>query len=226
MPGMMRAAAGVGILLATACGDWSTGPSDAATVRVVNLTANTVDISANGTVPVTFGNVPFAVPTGCLRLDPGTVDLSLSTTFGREAVGSVQPLLTQFTDYAIVAYTGEDWTTQFLVLENEYAPLPGQSGLRIVDLSPDHLLLPSGVEVGFDVYAPGRVLRSINFGEQTPFFSVPAGANLIQLRYAGTSEVALSVTAGSLAPGVNHTLIIAPSPTSASAVRGVLLTAC
>jgi hypothetical protein len=217
-------------IAASACGiDLTGAPSCSATVRFVNLTTTTLDVSANGSTGAGFASLSFARPTTCLFVDPGTsFTFTESVGVGGSLVGAFTPALGAGGDYTIVAYTGDDWLTHFVALENSYDAAPGQSGLRVSVLTPTPR--PLDMVVSDSRGSVVAVQRSIRFEQTTPFFSVPSGLNLVSVsdrnEITGTSRLVLTLPFRSLLPSETYTLIVAPSLTNLDGYRPLLVSGC
>jgi len=217
-------AALVPLCLLAACGgddDINSPNVSVATVRFINATNTTIDVSNAGTVASGNGNLAFGGSSTCMTVRTTGTALAFTQAGTTTAIPGFTPSFNangNFTVVAIPTSTG----TQFLTLDNSaFTATSGQAGLRIVNAasgSGSIIALGGGAVLGSGVGVP--------FGTGGSFISVAAGPQAITFNTGtGTTTVANAGTLN-LTAGQNYTLIVAPAAVGSTALRTFLVPGC
>jgi hypothetical protein len=192
-----------------------------ATVRFINATNTTIDVSNAGTVATGNGNLAFGASSTCMKVNTTGTGLTFSQAGTTTPIPGFTPSFNtngNFTVVAIPTSTG----TQFLTLDNSgFTATAGQAGLRVVNAASGTgsiVALGGGTVLGTGTGVP--------FGTGGSFISVAAGSQAITFNTGtGTATVANAGTLN-LTAGQNYTLVVAPAAAGSTALRTFLVTGC
>ncbi len=175
--------------------------SSKARVRVVHASpdAPAVDVWVNN--GKAFSNIPFKGITSYASLDSGSYNVQVVPA------GATEPVVIQATldlkggtDYTVVA-VGQLAAIEPLVLtDNNSAPAAGKAHVRFVHASPDAPAVDIAVKGGPVLF------RNIPFKGVGDYLPVDAGTYDLDVRVAGTDNVALSVPGVKLSQGTVYTI--------------------
>lgn len=175
--------------------------SGKARVRVVHASpdAPAVDILVNSAKA--FSNVPFKGITQYASLDAGSYNVQVVPT------GAAEPVVIQATldlkggtDYTVIALGTLANIEPLVLTDNNSAPAAGKAHVRFVHASPDAPAVDIAVKGG-PVLFSGVPFKGV--GDYLP---VDAGTYDLEVRVAGTSNVALSVPGVKLNAGTVYTI--------------------
>ena len=175
-----------------------TGPR----VRVVHASpdAPAVDVWVDGSIA--FENAPFKGITPYATLSAGTHNFQVVPTGATEPVvidGDYDLQMDQ--DYTIAAVGRLENIEPLAIADDNTLPAAGQARVRFVHLS------PNAPEVDIAVADGGPVLfAGVEFKEAMDYLSVDAGTYDLEVRPAGTEDVALSVPGVALEDGAVYTV--------------------
>lgn len=198
---------------------------NAATVRVVNATATSLDVASSGSVAAGNANLAFGAPSTCTTTDATTPNLTVRNSGSATALAGFSPAFAAGSKYIVLAYDANGVTQFITFATSTFTPGSGKGGLKVVDVAPG-----TG---NFDVYvtAPGAALgavsaTSLSSGGSTNFFSVDAGTQQVRLTNSGTQTVAFIAGSQSFTAGRNYVLVIAPPATGTTELRSFLVGSC
>lgn len=222
------------VLSASACDDdddEGTGPTNTATVRVVNTTGQALDVGTGGTFGATSSNIGFGASSACLEVPVGANGLTFrqngqAQTFS--PAGFNGSALAAGGNYTLViggapgAFTANTFT-------NTYAGATTQSGaVRVVNAT-----------TGSDAYnlyvgASGALpatANQTNFGAgtaSTAWFPIAAGQGAVRLTTGtGASQTtAFESAAFPVTANQYQTLVIANPAAGASTLRAFTVASC
>ncbi len=200
----MKRLLGVLVALVLVAGAASTALADGhnARVRVVHASpdAPAVDVWVNDSVA--FSNAPFKGITDYAGLEPATYNVKVVPTGATEPVVIEADLdLAAQTDYTVVAVNTLDNIEPLVLVDNNSRPAAGKAHVRFVHASPNAPAVDIAVADG------GPVLFSnIAFKAVGDYLPVDAGAYDLEVRVAGTEDVALEVPGVSLQEGSVYTI--------------------
>ena len=173
---------------------------DEASVRVVHASpdAPNVDVWVDGTKVLT--DVPFTAVSDYLPLPAGDHNVQVTATGSTDPVIDADLTLEAGTSYTVAA-TGLLADITATVLVDDRTPASGQSKLRVFHASPS---APPAVDVAV---TDGPVLvEELAYPEATDYLSVDPGEYALEIRAAGETDSALTLTA-TLEAGQNYTAI-------------------
>ena len=181
------------------------GAADEARVRVIHASpdAPNVDVYANGNAVLT--DVPFEASSGYMAVPAGNYTFEVFPA-GADA-NATDPVLTidanleAGTDYTVAAI-GEVANIEAAVfVDNNAAPAAGQAHINVIHAGPD----APAVDVAV---ARGPVLVSdLSFGEKQGPLPAEAATYDLEVRPAGTEDVALALDGVALEDGMIYTLV-------------------
>ena len=216
-------AALVPLVALAACGDDddTTGLTSTATVRFINATNTTIDVTNSGIVSTGNGNLAFGANSTCMTVSTTGTGLIFTQAGTTTAITGFTPSFNANGNFTVIAYTTSTGTA-FVTLDNSgFTPTTGQAGLRVFNAASG-----SGSIVavsGTTVLGTGT---GVPFGTGGGFISVPSGSTPIAFNTgAGTATVANAGTLN-LTAGQNYTLIVAPAAAGSTALRTFLVTGC
>jgi hypothetical protein len=175
-----------------------------ARVRVIHASpdAPAVDIYANGNR--VLSNVPFKTASDYLSVPAGSYTFEVRPAGAAPAsapVLSATARLEAGTDYTVAALGRLAEIKAGVFIDNNAAPAAGNAHVKVIHASPD--------APAVDVYANNSVavVQNISFGEAQGPVPVPAGTYNLQIRPAGTTQVALPVDGVAVQAGRVYTFV-------------------
>jgi hypothetical protein len=210
-------------LLAGCNGDDSdtTGTVAVATVRFINVTGTTIDVSNAGLVATGNGNIAFGATSACIPVLVTGTGLAFTQAGTTTVIPGFTPSFVAGGNYTVIAYPTSGGT-QFAVIDNtSFTPTSGQAGLRIFNAASGSgglVVLGGGTALG-----PGT---GVAFGTAGAFINVNAASQAITFNTgSGTAVVANAGTLSFIA-GQRYTLVVAPAAVGSTTLRTVLVTGC
>lgn len=203
----VAATAGTAILAGAMIAGAAAQGTDQGRVRIMHASpdAPAVDIFVEGEKAVT--NLAFQEDTGYIALPAGTYNVKV---FPAPSDGSGAPALEADLDveagkdYTVLA-VGQlgDGSLELLPLEdNNAAPAAGQAHIRLIHASPDAPAVDVGVaETGTNVFT------NVAFKGVGAYTPVPAGTYDLEVKVAGTSDVAKAIPGLALQDGAVYTAV-------------------
>lgn len=181
------------------------GANDDARVRVIHASpdAPNVDVYANG--DQVLSDVPFGESSGYLTVPAGAYNFEVyaagSNPDTDDAVLSVDATVAASTDYTVVATNEVASLEAGLFEDNNSAPAQGQAHIYVIHAGPD--------APAVDIAAAGSsvLIDNLNFGERAGPLPVDAGTYDLEVRPAGTEDVALPLDGVSLERGKIYTFV-------------------
>ena len=181
-----------------------------ARIRLVNATANILDLASNGVVAagnaaIQFGEVSSCTPTNALR-----PDLTVRRAGTLVPIPGLASAYQSGVNYTVIAFTGSGVATQFATEADLFTPILGEAALRVFNASPPG--------TSYDVYVtvPGASLDST-----PPTFSNVLGSTFsafgnasagtprqVRVTFAGSKNVLVDVGNTALIEGQVVTLVI------------------
>jgi hypothetical protein len=200
----MKRLLGILVALVLVAGAASTALADGhnARVRVVHASpdAPAVDVWVNDNVA--FSNAPFKGITDYAGLEPGTYNVKVVPAGATEPVVIDADLdLAAQTDYTVVAVNTLDNIEPLVLVDNNSKPAAGKAHVRFVHASPDAPAVDIAVADGGPVLFSNVAFKAI--GDYLP---VDAGTYNLEVRVAGTEDVALEVPGVALEDGSVYTI--------------------
>jgi hypothetical protein len=181
------------------------GAADNARVRVIHASpdAPNVDVYANGNAVLT--DVPFEVSSGYLEVPAGAYTFEVypagANAQSSDPVLTIEAGLEAGTDYTVVAQGDVANIEAGVYVDNNAAPAAGQAHIYVVHAGPD----APAVDVAV---AGGPVLVSdLAFGERAGPLPVDAATYDLEVRPAGTQDVALALDGVQLQAGMIYTFV-------------------
>jgi hypothetical protein len=181
------------------------GAADEARVRVIHASpdAPNVDVYANGNAVLT--DVPFKASSGYLAVPAGDYTFEVypagANADTTDAVLTIEASLTAGTDYTVVAQGAVADIEAGVFVDNNAAPATGKAHINVIHAGPD----APAVDVAV---AGGPVLVSnLAFGEKAGPLPVDAATDGLEVRPAGTQDVALAVDGVKLECGKVYTFV-------------------
>jgi hypothetical protein len=182
------------------------GAASKAMVRVMHASpdAPAVDVYVNG--DVVLSDVPFKAISDYLALDAGSYDLGIKAA----GAAAADPYVLEANDVAVesgkaytVAATGVLASIQFTILVDNPKASTDTAKLRVVHFSPD----TPAVDVGLKGTPPDEALvKGLEFPKASEYLAVPGGTYDIEVRPAGTDQVALDLSGTKLQDGKNYSV--------------------
>lgn len=221
-------AALVPFCLLAACGsddDNVTGTnSNTATVRFINATGTTIDVSNAGTVGASNSNLGFGTSSTCMTVNTSGTNgtgLAFNNAGTSTALSGFTQNFAAGGNYTVIAYPSSAGT-QFITLSNAgFTPTSGSAGLRIFNAasgSGSLVALGNGTALGTGT--------GVSFGTAGTFMNVTAGSQAITFNTGtGTATVANAGTLN-LTAGQTYTLVVGPAATGSSALRTFIVGGC
>lgn len=192
------------LLSVSAVGAMAAGhEADEAKVRVLHASpdAPAVDIYVNGAE--TLSDVPFGVISDYLVVPAGEYQIQVFAASEEPATeGAVIDAMLTFEagTMTTVAATNNLATIEAQVIADAPAPVADQAQVRIVHLSAD----APAVDIAPDGAAP--IVAALAYPDATEYLTVPAGDYDLEVRPAGTMDVALQLDPVTLAAGNSYTV--------------------
>jgi hypothetical protein len=171
-----------------------------ARVRVVHASpdAPAVDVWVNDNAA--FTNAPFKGITNYANLDTGSYNIKVVPTGATEPVVIEADLDLEAKDYTIVALGKLETIEPLVLVDNNSAPEAGKAHVRFVHASPDAPAVDIAVKDGPVLFS------NIAFKEVGEYLPVDAGTYDLEVRVAGTTDVALEVPGLALQDGTVYTV--------------------
>ncbi|MBS3792966.1 DUF4397 domain-containing protein [Candidatus Bipolaricaulota bacterium] len=171
-------------------------------VRVAHLSpdAPAVDIWVND--GVVLSDVPYKAVSDYLELPSGSHRIRVTPTGESEPVvidATVEFESDKAYTVAATGFLGED-DLQPLVLVDDRFTMMNESKIRFVHTSPDAPAVDVGQSDGSVVFG------DVAFRESSTYAQLPAGSYDLEVRVAGTMDIALSVPGVMLEEGTNYTV--------------------
>lgn len=155
-----------------------------------------IDNSKKNTSALTFPN-----NTGYLMLDPGTRNVKVNVSGTSTTVIDANLSLTKDMNYSVFAVDSVSKISAVVLTDDLSAPAAGKAHVRFVHLS------PNAPAVDVAVASSGAVVFGNKaFKEYTAFTPLDAGTYNLDVRVAGTSNVALVLPAITLEAGKIYTV--------------------
>ena len=203
-----------------ACSD-STSTDDTATVRFINATNSSIDVSNSGTVGTGNGSLGFGSNSSCMNVKTNGNTLSFMSAGTSTAITGFTQSFDQGGNYSVIAYPNGSSTSFATISNGSFTPNSGQSGLRIFNAASG-----SGSLVANSGGSALGTGTGVGFGTAGSFMSVPSGSSTITFNTGtGTSTVA-NTGALNFTAGQNYTLVVAPAATGSSTLRTFLVSGC
>jgi hypothetical protein len=171
-----------------------------ARVRAVHASpdAPAVDVLVND--GAAFTNAPFKGITDYANLDTGTYNIKVVPTGATEPVVIEADLDLEAKDYTIVALGTLENIEPLVLVDNNSAPAEGKAHVRFVHASPDAPAVDIAVKGGPVLFS------NIAFKEVGDYLPVDAATYDLEVRVAGTENVALEVPGLALEAGTVYTV--------------------
>ena len=194
----------------------SVAAADTAQVRVLHASpdAPAVDVHVNGDVVDALTNVPFATLSDYLELPAGEHRIQVFAAGTSEnAVIDATVAVRAGSSYTIAA-TNALAAIEAQVIVDDPSPVADAAQLRVVHLSAD----APAVDVAPDGAAPAdAVVKNLAYPNATDYLTLPAAAYDLEVRVAGTTDVALQLDAVELAAGTSYSVFAIGSAASGAA---------
>lgn len=182
------------------------GAASKAMVRVMHASpdAPAVDVYVNGNV--VLSDVPFKAISDYLMLDAGSYDLGIKPA----GAAAADPYVLEANGVAVaagkaytVAATGLLANISFTILADNPKAESDTAKLRVVHFSPD----APAVDVGLKGTPPADALiKGLEFPKASAYLDVPGGTYDVEVRPAGTDQVALDLAGTTLQDGKNYSV--------------------
>jgi hypothetical protein len=191
------------------CTDDETPAAETAKVNVVHASPNApgVDLLVDGakvnTSPLTFPN-----NTGYLSVNAGARNFKVNVAGTATTVIDVTPTLTKNANYTVFAIDSVSKISPLLLVDDLTAPAAGKAHVRFVHLSPNAPAVDVSVEgqlAGAGLFL-NRTFNKTITPAQYAFTPVDAGTYDLEVRVAGTTDVALSLPGIVLTAGKIYTV--------------------
>jgi hypothetical protein len=173
-----------------------------ANVRVFHASpdAPAVDILVDGNAA--FSNLAFPNATDYAALDAGSYNIQVVPTGATEPVVIEADLdLKGDTSYTVMAVNTLDSIEPLVLTDNRAQPAAGKTHVRIVHASSDAPAVDVAVKDGPVLFS------NLAFKDATDFTPVDAGTYDLEIRVAGTEDVALSLDGTTLPDGAIVTVV-------------------
>ena len=174
--------------------------ADDARIRVLHASpdAPAVDIYVNDSVVEALTNVPFGAISDYLSVPAGDYNIKVYPTgTSSTAVIDADVTLSGNTSYTVAAINPVA-SIQPAVSIDDPALTAGQALVRVIHLSPD----APAVDVAPDGAAPAdAVVKGLEFPAATDYLALAAGSYDLEVRLAGTTDVALQLDPIEVAAG-------------------------
>ena len=214
------------------CGHKGSSSNSENTVRLVNGTANTLDMVTGGMTLAS--GVGYGTASGYVTLSVGSYLVDLEDTGTGIPSGQFNFSFSAAAPFTLLAYMSSQNLQMAQLAEGEPAPASGSGKIRIADLSTDagsvDVYLSTDVNPAHDVYAPGAVspalagathLVQISSGI-SPYVPVLAGTYHIWVTGAGDkTDLRLDIPSTAIADQQISTLALT-STTGGALVDGLL----
>jgi hypothetical protein len=205
-PALFAGALAASLVAVSAIGVAAQSPDpmgDTAKVRVLHASpdAPAVDIYVNGTE--TLSDVPFGVISDYLEVPAGEYQIQVFPASEEPATeGAVIDAMLTFEagTMTTVAATNNVATIEAQVIADAPAPVADQAQVRIVHLSAD----APAVDIAPDGAEP--IVAELAYPTATDYLTVPAGDYDLEVRPAGTMDVALQLDPVTLSAGTSYSV--------------------
>jgi hypothetical protein len=173
---------------------------DGPRIRVVHASpdAPAVDVWINDSLAIE--NAPFKGITDYTSLDTGMYNIKVVPNGATEPVVIEADLTLEAKDYTVVALGKLADIEPLVLIDNNSAPAAGKAHVRFVHASPDAPAVDIAVKGGLVLFG------NVAFKEIGDYLPVDAGTYDLEVRIAGTEDVALDVPGLALADGTVYTV--------------------
>lgn len=191
--------------LALVAGLWGAGGAAAnenARVRVIHASpdAPNVDVYANGTR--VLSNVPYKAASDYLSVPPGNYRFEVFPAgVTTNPVLTIVANLAAGTDYTVVALDRVSQLKYRVFTDNNAAPAAGKAHVNVIHAGSDAPAVDVGLRGG------AALVQNLAFGQKQGPLPVDAGRYNLELRVAGTSQVALPLDGVQLEAGRVYTFV-------------------
>ena len=196
---------------------------DHARVRVLHASpdAPAVDVYLNDEIVGALTNVPFGVISDYLTIPAGTHNVKVYLTGDTTSPVIDADVTVEANGAYTVAAINPVASIQPAVLVDNPAVNSGEALVRVVHFSPD----APGVDVAPDGSEPAdAVVQNLEFPDDTGYLGLPGGSYDLEVRLAGTTDVALQLDPLSIEAG-NAYSVFAIGSAAADPLGGNALTA-
>jgi len=175
---------------------------NAALIRVAHLSpdAPAVDVWVDGNV--VLSDVPFKAVSDYLELKPGSYRIQVSPAGETEpiVIDAILELKSE-TAYTVAAtgLLGEDDLKPMVLMDNRFDNVE-TAKVRLVHTAPDAPAVDVGPSDGSVIFGDAA------FREASEYAELPAGSYDLEVRVAGTMDIALSIPNVELEKGTNYTV--------------------
>jgi hypothetical protein len=210
-------------LLGTA-GDINAGR---ATVQFINTTNTSLDIATDNTVNNGNAALSYGTASTCITTNATIPGIAVRITGTSTPLPGFVPTFEPGGNYTVIAYPGPLGVGQFLTLSNAFTPLPGQAGLRVVNVgatgsSYDVYVTPPNAALGIISNA-----NNVGVGTGSSYFNVSTAALQIRITNAGSRVVQLDLGSAILfAPNTRSTLVITAPGVGLTVPRAFIMPGC
>jgi len=179
---------------------------DEARIRVIHSSpdAPAVDVYANGNE--VLSDVPYLASSGYLAVPAGEYTFEVfaagSDPEANDAVLTIDANLEANTDYTVVALNEVAMIEAAVFVDDNSAPASGQAHISVIHAGPDAPAVDVAVADGGPI-----LVSNLALGEGAGPLPVDAGTYDLEIRPAGTTDVALSVPGVALEDGTIYTFI-------------------
>jgi len=220
------------LILLQGCGHQGGSSTSQNSVRLVNATANTLDMATAGTTLAS--GVAYGTASGNVTLNTGTYLIELERAGTGLPSAQINFSFSAAAPFTLLAYPSSQNLQIAQFIENELAPALGDGKIRIADLSTDagnvDVYMSTDNNPADDVYAPGVVspallgashLVQISSGVSS-YFEIPANTYHIWVTGAGDkTDLRLDMPSIAIADQQISTLALT-STTGGALVDGLL----
>jgi predicted small secreted protein len=199
-----------------------------ATVQFINTTNTSLDIATDNTVANGNGALSYGTASTCITTNATIPGITVRITGTSTPLPDFVPRFDPGGNYTVIAYPGALGLGQFLTLSNAFTPLPGQAGLRVVNVG--------ATGTSYDVYvsAPNAALgivsnvNNVGVGTGSSYFNVSASsAQQVRITNAGSRVIQLDLGSFIIfTPNTRSTLVITAPGVGLTVPRAFIMPGC
>jgi hypothetical protein len=190
-------------------------------VRLANATPILLDLASNGVIFAGNAAIDFSQSSTCTPTNAVRPDLSVRLAGTLQTLPGLATAYQSGVNYTVIAYPGPLGTTLFATIADTFAPVAGQSALRVFNAGATGASYDVYVtDIGAPLAAAAPQFSNVTSGTFSNFGNASADTpRQVRITPTGSKMVLFEIGATALIAGQSVTLVIAPPLVGATPVR-------
>ncbi len=197
-------------------------------IRLANATATPLDLASNGVIFAGNAAIDFSQSSSCTPTNAVSPDLSVRLAGTLLPLPGLANAYQSGVNYTVIAYPGPLGSTLFATIADVFAPVAGQSALRVFNAGATGTTYDVYVtDIGAPLAAAAPQFSNITGGSFSNFGNASADApRQVRITATGSKVVLFDVGATALIAGQSVTLVIVPPLVGTTPLRVFSVTSC